>query len=408
MSPAPLNVRRLDTDPYVSAPAEEYRTRLQQVQQAMAGRSLAALVVADPANIYYLTGYNAWSFYTPQCLIVPADGGPHFFGRAMDVAGAGFGSDLNEDRERMHGYPEALVHRPDTHPFDWIVDRARAVGLLPDGGRIGIEGDAHDFPVRGYLALAACCGADRLTDSAELVNWVRVIKSVYEQDRLRRAGRICERAMLAGLDAITAGARQCDVAAAIAQAQIAGTDEFGGDYPAIVPMLPTGASAGVPHLTWNSGRFVDGEATTLELSGVYQRYHAPLARTVMLGHPPQRLTHVAAVVGDGMAAVLDMIKAGVTAAEVHAAFNALLVRHELTKESRVGYSIGIGYPPDWGERTVSLRAGEEVELRSGMALHVIAGMWMDGWGYELSEPILITDDGAERLTDVDQGLWVKP
>ena len=42
----------------------------------MAERSLAALVVADPANLYYLTGYNAWSFYTPQCLVVPAAASP--------------------------------------------------------------------------------------------------------------------------------------------------------------------------------------------------------------------------------------------------------------------------------------------------------------------------------------------
>jgi ectoine hydrolase len=386
------------------APAEEeFRDRLDRVQQEMGTRSFAALVVADPANIYFLTGYNAWSFYTPQCLVVPATGEPHFFARAMDAAGAGFG----RTPAGVHGYPEALVHRPDVHPYDWIAARAAELDLFGPGGQVAIEGDAHYFSARGYLSLADRLGADRLIDSAELVNWVRVIKSPYEQDQLRLAGRICEQAMAVALDAIAVGVRQCDVVSKISEAQIAGTSEHGGDYPAIVPMLPTGQSAGVPHLTWTGDRFLSGEATTIELSGVHRRYHAPLARTVMLGTPPARLSRVAGVVSEGMLAVLAMIKPGVTGGEVHATFNDLLIRHDLVKESRIGYSIGIGYPPDWGERTVSLRAEEQTELAAGMAFHVIAGMWMDGWGYELSEPILVTELGAELLTNVEQCLWVK-
>lgn len=385
-------------------PAEsEYQDRLARVQREMATRGLAGMVVADPSNLYYLTGYNAWSFYTPQCLLVPAAGEPHFFARAMDAGGAGFG----RRPAGVHGYPESLVHRPDVHPYEWIAERAAELGLFGTDGPVAIEADAHYFPVRGYLALAARLGAERLVDSRELVNWVRVIKSPYEQDQLRLAGRVCEQAMMVALDAIAVGVRQCDVVSRISEAQLAGTPEHGGDYPAIVPMLPTGASAGVPHLTWTDDRFVAGEATTIELSGVHHRYHAPLARTVMLGRPQPRLARVAGIVSDGMAAVLEMIKPGATGGEVHATFNEFLTRHDLVKESRIGYSIGIGYPPDWGERTVSLRAEEQTELAAGMAFHVIAGMWMDGWGYELSESILVTDAGAERLTQVDQCLWIK-
>jgi ectoine hydrolase len=81
--------------------------------------------------------------------------------------------------------------------------------------------------------------------------------------------------------------------------------------------------------------------------------------------------------------------------------------HGLTKDSRIGYSIGIGYPPDWGERTVSLRAEETTVLTSGMTFHVILGMWMDGWGYELSEPVVVRESCPERLTDLPQELSVK-
>jgi ectoine hydrolase len=378
----------------------EYAERLRRVREAMAQREFGALVVSDPANLFYLTGYNAWSFYTPQCLVVPADGELHLFARAQDANGASFTANL--PAEQVHGYPEELVHRPDVHPFDWIAAEAR--DLVPAGQLVGVEADAHFFSPRGYLALSSGLPANRLVDSAELVNWVRLVKSPYEIEQMRIAGGIAERAMRIALEGLRPGRRQCDLVAEIAAAQATGTPEHGGDYPALWPLLPTGEAAGTPHLTWTDKPFRVGEATTIELAGTFGRYHAPLARTVMLGDPPQRLTETAKIVAEAMHATLEAIRPGVTGDAVHQAFDRVIRAHGLRKDSRIGYSIGIGYPPDWGERTVSLRHGETTVLAAGMAFHIILGMWMDDWGYELSEPIVVAPNGVERLTDLPHEL----
>ena len=52
--------------------------------------------------------------------------------------------------------------------------------------------------------------------------------------------------------------------------------------------LPTGKGTSASHLTATQDKFVEGEATIIELSGVYQRYHCPMARTVLLGKPDQK------------------------------------------------------------------------------------------------------------------------
>jgi ectoine hydrolase len=385
----------------------EFADRLGRVQAVLAERALAALVVADPANLYYLTGYNAWSFYTPQCLVVPAAGLPHLFARAMDAQGAQYTAYLG--RDHIHGYPEDLVHRPDVHPFDWIADRALELGLVEDAAGVDVaaETDAPFFSPRGFLALRSHLRHAALVDSRELVNWVRAVKSPAEQEKMRAAGAIAERVMATALDAVTPGRRQCDVVADIQHAQALGTPTLGGDYPAVVPMLPTGETAGTPHLTWSDAPFVEGEATTIELAGVHDRYHAPLARTVSLGTPPRRLAECADALIEAMEATLGALRPGATGHDVHGAFTKVISRHGLSKESRIGYSIGIGYPPDWGERTVSLRAHDKTEIAAGMAFHVILGMWMDGWGYETSEPVLVAGGGAERLTHLPGGLTVK-
>lgn len=388
-------------------PVAEYHERLRRVHAAMAERSLGTLVIADPANLYYLTGYNAWSFYTPQCLMVPADGPPHLFMRAMDAQGAHHTAYLTHDF--VHGYPEHLVHRQDVHPFEWIADRALELGLLRDrpDHLVAAELDAHYFSARAFLALHSRLRHAPLVDSFELVNWVRVVKSPAEQDKLRVAGEIAQQVMQIAIDQVEPGRRQCDVVAHIQYAQALGARKLGGDYPAIVPMLPTGETAGTPHLTWSDLPLRAGEATTIELAGVHHRYHAPLARTVSLGPPPARLSHCAGATGEGMRAALQTMRAGATGRDVHTAFTTAIERKGLSKESRIGYSIGIGYPPDWGEHTVSLRREEETVLETGMAFHVILGMWMDGWGYEVSQSVIVQHDHAELLTDLPAELSVK-
>ena len=102
--------------------------------------------------------------------------------------------------------------------------------------------------------------------------------------------------------------------------------------------------------------------------------------------------------------VLDTAAEGVPVRELARAWNWSLARHGLEKDSRLGYSVGIGYPPDWGERTISIRTEDETVLAENMTFHVICGMWMTGFGYEVSESVRITRSGAETFTSFPRSL----
>jgi Xaa-Pro aminopeptidase len=224
---------------------------------------------------------------------------------------------------------------------------------------------------------------------------------------MRVAARIAEQAMTAAVDAIEAGVRQCDAAAAISSAQIRGTAELGGDYPSIVPMLPTGAGTSTPHLTWSDAPFTPGEATIIELAGCYRRYHCPMARTVAVGPPDPRLLEVSKITVAGLEAALDAVRPGATCEDVEAAWRGEVGRHGLEKPSRIGYAVGLGYPPDWGEHTMSLRPGDTTVLEPGMTFHLIAGMWLQEGGFEVSEAFAVGDAGAECLSSFPRPLQIK-
>ena len=71
---------------------------------------------------------------------------------------------------------------------------------------------------------------------------------------------------------------------------------------------------------------------------------------------------------------------------------------DIKKESRTGYSIGIGYPPDWGEQTLNISKGDKTILKPNITFHMIAVMQFGDWGVEASESVRVTEKGAETYS----------
>ena len=382
----------------------EYDTRLERTKTSMQAEGIEVLLCHDTANMHYLTGYDGWSFYTPQCVVVALDlEEPLWIGRGIDGNGARVTTYLKE--ENIYPYGDDYVQTALKHPMNFAADVLKARGL--DRGTIGLEMDSYYFSPAGYEALKADLPNALFRNAEGLVNWIRCIKSPAEIELMQQAARILERVMQVAFEQVTPGVRQCDAAAAIYQAGISGTPEFGGDYTAIVPMLPTGVGTSTPHLTWSDEPFKEGEATILELAGCRRRYHCPQARTVFIGTPPQKLADAANWVVEGIAAAFDFIRPGVTAEEVERVWRDTIAKHGLIKESRCGYSTGLNYPPDWGEHTISLRPGDTTVLQPNMTIHFMPGIWMDDWGIEISECFRVTESGCEPLANVPRELILK-
>jgi ectoine hydrolase len=385
-------------------PEHEYSRRLANTRTEMAKRRLDVLLVTDPANMYYLTGYDAWSFYVPQAVIVSVDEAlPIWVGRAMDAPSATLTTYLHADR--VLSYSDDFVESSSKHPMQFIAHVAADRGWRTS--RIGIESDSYFFTARQLDVLRQELPKASFQDAYLLVNWLRTVKSELEITCMREAARVAERVMNVAIDAIEVGTRECDAAALIAKAQIEGTKEYGGDAPALYPAILSGAKAGTPHSSWSDQPFEVDTATCLELCGCRRRYHCAMSRTVYLGRPPDRMLRLADAVREGMDAALDAVEPGVRCSQVEAVWRESIGRAGYVKNSRIGYSIGLNYPPSWADHTASLRSEDDTVLVPNMTFHLMLGMWMDGWGYELSDVFQVTDGGCELLADFPRQLFVK-
>ena len=352
----------------------------------------------------WLTGYDGWSFYVHQCVLLALEDDPIWFGRSQDVNGAKRTVFMSHDN--IIGYPDEYVQSTERHPFDYLC-REVIQAHSWEKSVIGVELDNYYFSAAAYESLKQHLPMARLKNANALVNWQRALKSVQEIEYMRIAARIVEKMHARIAERIQPGLRKNELVADIYHTGIMGAGMHGGDYPAIVPLLPTGVDAGAPHLTWDDKPFERGAGTFFEIAGCYKRYHCPLSRTVYLGKPPNAIVEAEKAVLEGMHAGLQAAKPGNTCEAIANAFFQVLLKYGIEKDNRTGYSIGLSYPPDWGERTMSLRKGDRTELQSGMAFHFMSGLWMDDWGLEITESILINDTGVEVLCDYPRQLLIK-
>ena len=390
-------------EPNLKFSRDEYADRLAKTRKAMEQKGVDLLIVSDPSNMAWLTGYDGWSFYVHQAVLVPPSSEPVWYGRVQDANGAKRTAYL--DHDNIVSYADRYVQSTERHPMDFLASVLQ--DRKWDRLRIGVEMDNYWFSAAAFASLTKHLPNARFIDVTALVNWQRAVKSAQELDYMRKAARIVETMHARIAEKIEVGMRKCDLVAEIYDAGLRGVNGFGGDYPAIVPLLPSGADASAPHLTWDDKPMKRGEGTFFEVAGCYNRYHCPLSRTVFLGKPGQDFLDAEKATLEGMEAGLAAAKPGNTCEDIAIAFFAVLKKYGIIKDNRTGYPIGLSYPPDWGERTMSLRPGDRTELKPGMTFHFMTGLWLETMGLEITESILITETGVECLANVPRQLFVK-
>jgi ectoine hydrolase len=381
----------------------EYDARLAATRSAMAAQGLDAIVVTDPSNMNWLTGYDGWSFYVHQAVIVTGTGQPYIWTRTQDMAGAHQTAWV--DDAQVITYPEEHVQNPPHHPYQTLCRHLIDIGV--GAGRIGAEYDNYYFSAQCLEILRSDLAGATIIDATALVNWQRAVKSDAEVALIRKAGLISGAIHLTIRDNIRIGIPKHELVAEVQRAAVRGVEGVAGDYPAIQVIAPSGKEAAASHITWNDRPMVSGEATYFEVSGCHRRYHCPTSRTYFLGEPPDDIRRAEAAVLTAIEDVLSAAKPGATCEQVAQAVYDSFARAGFSKNNRTGYPIGISYPPDWGERTMSLRPGDTTVLKEGMCFHLMPGLWTPDWGVAITESFVVTANGGEALADVPREIFVR-
>jgi Xaa-Pro dipeptidase len=375
-------------------PMSEYRARLASIRQRMAERSLDVFMCSTPENMYYLTGFNSRGYYSYQSLMIPMQGEPWMVTRHLDA------ENVAHQTWMEIGYD----YLDEDDPLALTAMSLRDRGC--EGARVGIEANSWFLTAATYLALREAMPDVAFVDASALVENQRMVKSNAEVEYIREAARVVGVAMRAVFEATHEGAHDRDLAAVIYDARV----RAGSEYVASPVYVQTGPGSAIAHNNWNGRRIEKGDIVFFEFGSSIKRYHAACMRTAVIGTPSDLMVRADAATRDGLQSALQVMRPGTTAAEVDAACRSVWMERGFERYSglRLGYHIGIGYPPTWvGRGTFSLNKGVMERLEVGMVFHVIPWLRIPGVGaIGNSETVLVTAEGAEVLTDVQSGLFL--
>jgi len=368
-------------------PQHEYDRRISNLRNLMQERGHDAVILAMPHDLFYLTGYQTPGYYWFQVLVVPLEKEPFMVTRLLEASNIPARTWIRLSR------PYADFE----DPTRVVADAFKEFGL--DNCRVGYDRDAYFFRAfeqEGVISKLPNCTFENCTG---IVEQLRVIKSPLELEKMALSARATEAGMKAGIEAAAPGVSENDIAAEIYDKML----RAGSEWPSMAPFVASGWRGAVGHMTWERRVLNDVDYLFLEVAASYNRYHTAMMRTVTIGETPQPIRDGEKVCLEAMAATMEAIKPGVPASEVDNIARKIIESGapNVEQAARTAYSIGIGFPPDWGEgHILSMRQGHDRPLEAGMTFHLIPWVQVPGHGgVGITETIVVTEDGCRSFFD---------
>jgi Xaa-Pro aminopeptidase len=396
-------------------PAEEYEDRISRLRAVMAREQLDAVILAAPANLCYFTGLTGSSFYVPQYLLVTKGGrdGPpktKLMMRAMDAPAARCTTHLAPDDCLQ--YSESYIDHPDRTPVELFQQLICSDSPAPDASfRVGAELGKNGLSGQELLELQSWSsknlGTFTISDVSLHIRRLRLIKSELELQKIRQAARVVDEKMKVIVSNLVKGK-----STAFASGEGCGVQRrMGGCAGAMDPMLKANEQGA--HMMCNAANLSENDYVSIEIGGAVDHYHCPLSRSkILMSHENlsknEDLRKSMEAVCYAMGKTLKSVRPGVSAHDVYWTFENAFNEWGYSKKSRIGYSFGIGFPPGWGDEIMSVYDGDMTMIQKDMVLHLIIGCGSNGDGSyaaALSEPIVVTEDGVELLSNCPREIF---
>jgi Xaa-Pro dipeptidase len=314
----------------------EFDARRDRLLIEMAEKKLDAILLFAQESMYWLTGYDTFGFCFFQCLVLKSDGSMVLLTRSADLRQARHTSTLDNI--------VVWTDRDGANPALDLRNLLNDIGLL--GSRIGVEYDTHGLTAyNGRRVDEQLATFGQIVDASGIVSRLRLFKSPAEAEKAEKAAALSDAALDAALPLIKAGGDEADILAAMQGAVFAG----GGDYPANEFIIGSGPDALLCRYKSGRSKLGKNDQLTLEWSGVFHHYHAPMMRTVLTGKASKRHQELFEAARDALLAVEKAMTPGNKFGDVFDAHARTMEAHGLTKHrlNACGYSVGARFTPSW-------------------------------------------------------------
>jgi Xaa-Pro aminopeptidase len=330
----------------------------------LAGLPVAALLVTEPANVRYLSGFTT-----------PSDGRVLLTGQGEWL--------ITDARYQAQAAEESRL--PVELRRDWLPWVSDKVG----DGRLGVE--AESLSVAHFQDLSERL-PDRVIPLRNVFRERRMIKDYRELASLRRAAKLTDDAFAHILGFLRPGVSEVEVALELERYMRA----QGAEAKSFDIVVASGGRSAMPHGVASAKPLERGDLVTLDFGAQVDGYHADMTRAVAVGEINDELRGMYHAVLEAEQAALEAAAPGVAGSELDALARRVLARHGM--EALFAHSLGHGVG-------LQIHEGPKLSLDSsdvlapGMTVTIEPGVYRPGFGgVRIEDLVLITPDGSEPLS----------
>lgn len=355
-----------------------YRARQAKLARAIADKQLDGLLVTNPKDVGYLTGFHGGDSYL-LCMAAASAGGA---GPRPTLI-----SDFRykEELEPVETQGLARIFIRSSTMAEAVVEVVEGLG----DARIGVQGETMTLVEKASLQRKS---KRKFIDTNGLIASLRVIKDDAEIALIRKAVKIQEASLEAVLRTIKPGQSELEVAARL---------EFemktrGSSEPGFQTIVAAAAASSLPHYRPTGAKIKAKQLLLIDWGAVYEGYHSDMTRTFAVGKVPEKLNEIYTIVYDAHMLAAEALCAGKTTLEIDMVARKHIAKHGYSEFFGHGLGHGIGLNGHEDPRLTNMITPRRLE--PGMVVTIEPGIYLPGvGGVRIEDDFVITEDGSECL-----------
>lgn len=363
---------------HITADTSTYRARLGRLRAALRREGVDHVLVSDPRDVGYLTGFL---------------GGDSFL-----LVGPGKPLLLSDTRyeEELGAFAAIATPVMRDGPMSGLV--ARLVAERSAAGRlerVAVQAEAVSLAQFDGLRAAfkkAKAPVKALTSVRGVLAGLRMVKDEHEVGLIRRAAKIQQDALAAVLPAIKPGMTEAAIAALLEHEML----NRGSGGRAFETIVAAGANGSKPHYRPGPAKLRAGSTLLIDFGATCGGYHSDMTRTFALGRWKGEMAEVYRVVLGAHEAAAAALRAGARCVDVDGVARAHIAEHGYGERFGHGLGHGIGLNIHEGP-SMGKHSGDAV-LEAGHVVTIEPGVYLPGLGgVRIEDDYLVTARGAKNL-----------
>jgi Xaa-Pro aminopeptidase len=361
------------------------KQRIKKLQAALRRRKLDAVLITEPGNRRYLSGYTVADHGIQESagvLLIPKKGRPRL---------------LTDSRFELQAQEEATDFTVELYRKGLFTLLKKLLPALKVR-RLGFESHYFLHASVGRMEKMAEKIKVKLLPLTGLIERMRVIKSEEEIQLLKKSVSLNERVFQSVYNTIEPGMTELEIALALELTM----REMGAERPSFETIVAFGANAAKPHAVPTDRVLRSGEIVLIDMGLVLRGYCSDMTRTFVAGKPNKKFLERLRVVRKAQLAGIKAIRSGAICREVDQAARKVIA--DAGYGDFFGHSLGHGVGLAVHE-VPSLGPRSKKKLRAGMIVTIEPGIYLPEWGgIRLENMVVVREDGCQLLNEDHTGL----